>query len=83
MDNEYGVNNIYNDQKSLSKMLLDYDAVKDLKTFLQNSKKPRKMRIDNYICRVKVLNNYSPLMENGAVKLTKRESIKKMISKVF
>ena len=64
IDNTFEVENFYDNQKGLAKTLLDDDAVKDLKTFLQNSKKPRKMRIDNYIRRIKVLNNYIPFMEN-------------------
>ena len=40
VDNKFGVGNFYNNQKSLAKMLLDNDAVEDLETFLQNSKKP-------------------------------------------
>ena len=81
IDNTFGVENFYDNQKELAKTLLDDDAVEDLKTFLQSSKKPRRMRIDNYIRRIKVLNNYIPLMENGAIKLTERELIKQVILK--
>ena len=64
IDNTFGVENFYDNQKGLAKTLLDDGAVEDLKAFLQNSKKPIKMRIDNYIRRIKVLNNFIPLMEN-------------------
>ena len=39
------------------------------------------MRIDNYIRRIKILNNYIPLMNNGAAKLIEIEMIKQVILK--
>ena len=39
------------------------------------------MRINNYIRRTKTLNNYIPLMDNGVVKLTKREMIRHVVLK--
>ena len=63
------------------KALLDEEAIEDLKTYLRNTKKPRKMRIDNYIRRIKTLSNYILLMDNGAIKLTEREMIKQAVLK--
>ena len=81
IDNTYGVSNFETNQKSLIKASLDEEAIEDLKTYLQNQKKPRNMRIDNYIRRVKTLNNYIPLMDNGAIKLTERELIRQVVLK--
>ena len=39
------------------------------------------MRVDNYIRRVKTLNNYILYMDNGAVKLTEWEMIKQVVLK--
>ena len=39
------------------------------------------MEIDIYICRSKLMNNYIPLMDNTAAKLTKRKSIKQVVLK--
>ena len=41
------------------------------------------MRVDNYIQRAKTLNNYIPLMDNGAVKVTERETIRQVVLKVI
>ena len=78
-DNTYRVENFRNNQKKLVKYTLSEEAIEDLKTCLQNTKKPRKMRVDNYIRKVKTLNNYIPYMDNGAVKLTEREMIKQVV----
>ena len=37
IDNKFGVENFYDNQKGLVKTLLDDDAVEDLKKILQNS----------------------------------------------
>ena len=81
IDNTYGVSNFETNQKSLIKASLDEEVIEDLKTYLQNQKKPRNMRIDNYIRSVKTLNNYIPLMDNGAIKLTEREMIRQVVLK--
>ena len=60
---------------------LNEDAVELIKSYLQETKKPRSMKVENYIRRVKTLNNYIPLMELGAVKLTERELIKHVVLK--
>ena len=39
------------------------------------------MKVENYIRRVKTLNNYIPLMELGAAKLTERELRKQVVLK--
>ena len=39
------------------------------------------MRIENYIRRVKTLNNYIPFMDNGAIKLTERQMIRQVALK--
>ena len=65
IDNTYGVLNFEINQKSLIKASLDEESIEDLKTYLQNQKKPRNVRIDNYTQRVKTLNNYIPLRITG------------------
>ena len=81
IDNTYGVANFETNQKSLIKASLDEEAIKDLKTYLQNQKNPRNIRIDNYIQRVKTLNNYIPFIDNGTIKLTEREMIRQVMLK--
>ena len=81
IDNTYGVLNFETNQKSLIKASLDEKAIEDLKTYLQNQKKPRNVRIDNHIRKVKTLNNYIQFMDNGAIKLTKREMIRQVVLK--
>ena len=65
IDNTYGVLNFEMNQRSLIKASLDEESIEDLKTYLQNQKKPRNMRIDNYTQRVKTLKNYIPLRITG------------------
>ena len=65
IDNTYGVLNFEMNQRSLIKASLDEESIEDLKTYLQNQKKPRNMRIDNYTQRVKTLNNYIPVRITG------------------
>ena len=81
IDNTYGVPNFETNQKSLIKASLDEKAIEDLKTYLQNQNKPRNVRIDNHIRKVKTLNNYIQFMDNGAIKLTKREMIRQVVLK--
>ena len=52
--------------------MLDDKVIEDIKAYLQTQKKPRSMRIDNYIQYTKTLNSYIPLMDIGATKLTER-----------
>ena len=47
IDNTYGVLNFETNQKILIKASLDEKAIEDLKTYLQNQKKPIHMTIDN------------------------------------
>ena len=48
---------------------------------MQDTKNPRTQKIENYIRRVKTVNNYIPLIKGGAQKLTEREIIKTVILK--
>ena len=69
VDNTFGVQAFYDQQTALVAKSLDEDAVEITKDYLQNTKKPRSQKIENYIRRVKTINNYIPLMKNGAQKL--------------
>ena len=69
----------YSQQTALVSKSLDEDAVEITKEYLQDTKKPRSQKIENYIRRVKTVNNYIPLMKNGAQKFTERELIKTII----
>ena len=81
IDNTYGVENFETNRKSLIKSSRDEEAIEDLKTYIQNQKKTRNMRIDSYVRRVKTLNNYTSFMDNGAIKLTEREMIRQVVLK--
>ena len=83
VDNTFGVQAFYSQQTALVSKSLDEDAVENTKEYLQNTKKPRSQKIENYIRRVKTVNNYIPLMKNGAQKLTERELIKTVILKTI
>ena len=72
IDNTCGVLNFETNQKSLIKVSLDEEAIEDQKPYHQKQKEPRKMRINNYIRKLKTLKNYMPLMDIGAVKLMER-----------
>ena len=76
IDNTFGVENFKNNQKNLARIMLDDEAIEDVKTYLQTVKKPRSMRIDSYIRRVKTLNSYIPSMDIDATKLTEKEMIR-------
>jgi len=81
VDNTFGVEAFYLQQTALVSKSLDEDAVEMTNEYLQYTKKPRSQKIENYIRRVKNVNNYIPLMKQGAQKLTERELIKTVIVK--
>ena len=81
VDNTYSVENFYRNQKLLAERELDEECVETLKTYLGDTKKPRKMKIDAFIRRAKTLNNYLPQMNTRAVKLTEREMLKLVVLK--
>ena len=83
VDNTFGVQAFYSQQTTLVSKSLDEDAVEITKDYLQNTKKPRSQKIENYIRRVKTINNYIPLMKEGAQKFTERELIKTVILKTI
>ena len=83
VDNTFGVQAFYSQQTALVSKSLDEDAVENTKEYLQNTKKPRSQKIENNIRRVKTVNNYIPLMKNGAQNLTERELIKTVILKTI
>ena len=83
VDNTFGVQAFYSQQTALVSKSLDEDAEEITKEYLQNTKKPRSQKIENYIRRVKTINNYIPLMKNGAQKFTERELIKTVILKTI
>lgn len=60
---------------------MNEDAIESIKRYLEETKKPTSMKVENYTRRVKMLNNYIPLMEIGAIKLTERELIKQVVLK--
>lgn len=66
---------------SLVEESLNKDAIETTKSYLQKTKKLRSLKIENYIRRVKTLNNYITLMKEGTVKLTERELIKQLFKK--
>ena len=66
---------------SLVEESLNKDAIETTKSYLQKTKKLRSLKIENYIRRVKNLNNYITLMKEGAVKLTERELMKRLFKK--
>ena len=66
---------------SLVEESLIKDAIETTKSYLQKTKKLRSLKIENYIRRVKTLNNYITLMKEGTVKLTERELIKQLFKK--
>lgn len=78
LDNAYGVQNFVDNKKDLIKLMLDEEAIEDLKTYLKNQKKSRSMRIDNYTRQTKMLNNYTPWIDKG---VAEREMIKQVILK--
>ena len=75
VDNAFEVDNFETNQQILAKVLLDEEPIEDLKIYLQNTKNRRKMRIDDYIRRVKSVNNYTSFIDIGTFKLTEREMI--------
>ena len=79
IDNTYGVLNFEINQKGLINVSLHAETIEDLKTYLQNQKKPRNVRIDNYVRRVKTLNNSILFMDNRAIKLTERGMIRQVV----
>ena len=83
VDNMFGVQDFYDQQTSLVAKSLDEDAFEVTKEYLQDTKKPRSQKIENYIRRVKTVNNYIPLMKEGAQKLTEKELIKTVILKTI
>mmetsp|Transcript_44147 Transcript_44147/g.53032 ORF Transcript_44147/g.53032 Transcript_44147/m.53032 type:complete len:287 (+) Transcript_44147:577-1437(+) len=54
-----------------------------LKTYMGNTKKSRKMKINALIQRAKTLNNYLPQMNTAAAKLTEREMLKLVVLKII
>ena len=81
VDNTFGVQAFYSQQTALVSKSLDEDAVEITKEYLQDTKKPRSQKIENYIRRVKTVNNYIPLIKTGSQKLTESELIKTVILK--
>mmetsp|Transcript_44137 Transcript_44137/g.53022 ORF Transcript_44137/g.53022 Transcript_44137/m.53022 type:complete len:308 (-) Transcript_44137:309-1232(-) len=55
---ETSVANFYRNQKLLAERELDEECVETLKTYMGDTKKPRKMKIDAFIRRATTLNNY-------------------------
>lgn len=49
VNNTFGVKNFEDKQKDLVKAMLDEEAIEYLKIHLQNHKKQRTMRMENYI----------------------------------
>lgn len=82
VDNTYEVDIFFENQISLVTESLDKDPIETIESYLQETNKPRTIKIENYIRRVKTLNNY-PLIETGAVKLTERELIKTVVLKTI
>lgn len=62
---------------------LDKDSIETAKKYLQETKKPRSIKIEKYFQRVKTINNYIHFMEIGAVKLTEIELIKTVVLKII
>ena len=84
VDNTFGVQAFYLQQTALESKSLDEDAVEMTKEYLQDTKKLRSQKIENiYMRRVKTVNNYIPLMKQGAQRLTERELIKTVILKTI
>ena len=83
VDNTFGVQAFYDQQRSLVAKSLDEDAVEVTKEYLQDTTKRRSHKVENYIRRVKTVNNYIPLMKEGAQKLTEKELIKTVILKTI
>ena len=71
VENTFGVKALYSQQTALVSKSLDEDAVEITKEYLQDTKNPRSQKIENYIRRVKAVNNYILLMKTGAQKSQK------------
>mmetsp|Transcript_34952 Transcript_34952/g.40438 ORF Transcript_34952/g.40438 Transcript_34952/m.40438 type:complete len:306 (+) Transcript_34952:850-1767(+) len=56
--NTYSVANFYRNQKLLAERELDKECVETLKTYMGDTKKLQKMKINAFIRRAKTLNNY-------------------------
>ena len=67
VDKTYEVKIFFENQTSLVSESLNEDAIETTKAYLQETKKLRSLKIENYIRRVKTLNNYITLMEKGTV----------------
>ena len=62
VDNTYEVKIFFENWTSLVSESLNEGDIEPAKTCLQETKKPRSLKIENYIRRLKILNNYIPRM---------------------
>ena len=81
VDNTYSVAKFYCNQKLLAERDLDEECVETLKTYMGDTQKNRKMKINAFIQRAKTVNNCLPQMNIGGVNVTEREMLKLVILK--
>ena len=62
VDNTYEVKIFFENWRSLVSESLNEEDIETTKTCLQETKKPRSLKIENYIRRLTILNNYIPRM---------------------
>eukprot|EP00957_Ditylum_brightwellii_P054563 4134435-Ditylum_brightwellii.AAC.1 len=60
----------------LMSTILEDDAAENQVQFLQNTKKPRKLKVKQWIKRMQAINSYLPQMEWNQRKLTETQLIK-------
>jgi len=65
----------------LTSAILGQDALRYQKDYLKNTPKPEKMFVKQWINRIKNINSYLPLMQEGGKSFTEEELIAKVISK--
>eukprot|EP00957_Ditylum_brightwellii_P155977 11872076-Ditylum_brightwellii.AAC.1 len=63
-------------QDVLTSTILEDDAGEHQLQYLRSTKKPRKLKVKQWIKRMQAINSYLPAMERGGQKLTKTQLIK-------
>ena len=56
---------------------MDSETIENLKYFLQQTKKPRIMKMESYVKRIKILNSCIPLRDIDTTRLTENNSLNK------
>ena len=72
--------NFYQCVEQLCSEVFPEEAADNVKDYLKTTTKPRTLNVRQWIARIKTINTYIPLVEQGATSFTDRELIKYVIS---